>query len=533
MDSDYGFSPSIFHKYNIMKKIDFNHIINEDFDFGDIELDDAASDFSQSGVAYACLQQNQEQLIEQVLLPGVQVVNCKINDNNSVSARVTPSAAKYSIGYTLYQILIKNGYHSCKTIGFEPGQKKLFKETCPDVDYEKAVDIQVSYDEGCIVVIPEQDDRWQKRRVGSESVNIDIYYTGKKCYTPGEMTFPKNSPEINRRIKALRFINKVSQILNLNRIFTDHISGIKFEDNIPVFYGFEDCIYLNSIINNPHSQRPSFFKISRSKMPMRGIIVGIKLLPELAELYKKYVNRELSLNNLYKEFSNDKLRKEQSNNSALTTVQSGSDTTSQIILSNMQLPIKKIYKELFGGSCPVPVTTIENLYGYGPVYCCRRKGVSVQLCINGIGRSTDTKHQAEPNIGYTIPVADYIELWGLPEMDYETEQKLDTHNQSAGHITGCKLTPFNKMPGYVQDVYKKFSDVRAVVISPDDGIVMFMTGSCPVANARKYMNDLKKSKPEFAVKHYLDEINNNNSYTDPYTKAFILKFTGAVDYNKA
>lgn len=519
-----------------MKKIDFNNIIKEDFDFGSIDLDNTTSDVSQAGVVYACLQQDQEQLIEQVLLPGVQVVNCKINDNNSVSAFVTPSAGNNSLGYTLYQILIKNGYHSCKTLGFGPGQEKLFIETCPDVDYEKAVDIQVSYDEGCIVVIPEQNDGWQKKWLGSGSVNIDIYYTGKKYYTSGGMTFPKNSPEINRRIKALRFINKISQILNLGNIFADHISGITFEDNIPVFYGFEDCMYLNRIINNPYCQRHSFFKISRSKMPMRGTIVSIKLLPKLAELYKKYVNRELSLNNLYKEFSNDKLRKEQSNNSALTAVPTGSDTASQIILSNMQLPIKKIYKELFGGVCPVPVTTIENLYGYGPVYCCRRKGVSVQPCINGIGRSTDAKHQTEPNIGYTIPVADYIELWGLPEMDYETEQKVDAHNQSAGHIPGCKLTPLNKMPSYIQDVYKRFRDVRDVVISPDDGIVMFMTGSCPVANARKYMNDLKKSKPEFAVKHYLDEINKlapNNSYTDPYTKAFILKFTGAVDYNKA
>ena len=95
------------------------------------------------------------------------------------------------------------------------------------------------------------------------------------------------------------------------------------------------------------------------------------------------------------------------------------------------------------------------------------------------------------------------------------------------------MTDFDKMPADVQNVYKTFSDVRDVVITPDDGIVMFVTGKNPIANARKYYNMIKKTRSKIGIKYYVDDANKDKRMYIEYTCGFVLKFTGKVDYNQA
>ena len=247
------------------------------------------------------------------------------------------------------------------------------------------------------------------------------------------------------------------------------------------------------------------------------------------ELYQRYINKELTLSTLYKGFPNEKLAKERENSQVLQKVDSG-DSITENIVSNMKLPIKKIYKELFGGSCPVPTTTIVNKYNFGPVYLTLRCGDGVPEILDRISCSTYSGSQTRRNIGYTIKAADYAKIWRLPDMDYETREKLDAFNES-NSIPGCVMTDFDKMPIDVQNVYKTFSDVRNVVITPDAGIVIFVTGRNPIVNARKYYNMVKKTRPEIGIKYYVDDA--NISYHKHFTHGFVLKFTGKVDYNQA
>lgn len=513
-----------------MKKFNFNNI-SEDFDFGSVSIDNTSDEISQKGVGYSCLQQNQKDIIEKVLMPGVLVDEKTIGideDYNMVSVDIR-TETRYNNSNTIYNILTKNGYYSIKTLGLKPLMVNFFHETCPVDVIGDYVDAFFSYDWGVIIVLYKNTDTWGGQIY--DSAFARIFYTGKTYYNNTSMsTYPKNSPVIKNIQKGLRFWTKLTEIQQCSALMSS-VTGIKFEDGIPVLYFREEQIYYSHTLAYNKRKYAPLYKISRSKTGDRGTIVGLRLNSKGEELYRKYINKELSLSRLYREFPNEKLAKEQKHSQILQKVDSG-DSITENIISNMKLPIKKIYKELFGGPCPVPTATIVDKYNFGPVYLALRGGVSVTPNLNAMGRSIDPGKQKEPNIGYTIKVEDYLKIWGLPDMDYETQKKLDAYNDSHS-IPGCVMTDFDKMPAAVQNVYKTFSDVRDVVITPDDGIVMFVTGKNPIANARKYYNMVKKTRSKIGIKYYVDDANKDKRQYTEYTCGFVLKFTGKVDYNQA
>ena len=143
-----------------MKKFNFNNI-SEDFDFGSVSIVNAADEASQKCVGYLCLQENQKDIIEKVLMPGVLVdeKTIEIDDYyNMVTVDISSGDDYVDVTTktcrTIYQVLIKNGYHSTKTFGFTPLMTNIFHETCPsDIIGENYYDVLFSYDMGVIIVL--------------------------------------------------------------------------------------------------------------------------------------------------------------------------------------------------------------------------------------------------------------------------------------------------------------------------------------------------------------------------------------------
>ena len=141
-----------------MEKFNFNKIF-EDFDFGSVSIDNAADEVKPIG--YFCLQENQKDLIEKVLMPGVLVDEKTIEideQHNMVTADISSGDDHFYVMTktcsTIYKILLKNGYHSTKTFGFTPSMTKVFHETCPsDIIRENYYDVLFSYDMGVIIVL--------------------------------------------------------------------------------------------------------------------------------------------------------------------------------------------------------------------------------------------------------------------------------------------------------------------------------------------------------------------------------------------
>ena len=153
----------VFINIQVVKKFNFNNIF-EDFDFGSVSIDNTSDEISQKGVGYSCLQQNQKDIIEKVLMPGVLVDEKTIEideDYNMVSVDISSGDDYFYVMTktcrTIYQILIKNGYHSTKTFGFTPLMTNIFHETCPrDIIGENYYDVLFSYDMGVIIVLYEK-----------------------------------------------------------------------------------------------------------------------------------------------------------------------------------------------------------------------------------------------------------------------------------------------------------------------------------------------------------------------------------------
>lgn len=201
----------------VMKKFNFNKIF-EDFDFGSVSIDNTSDEISQKGVGYSCLQQNQKDLIEKVLMPGVLVDEKTIEideDYNMVSVDISSGDEHMDVmttsGSSIYQILLKNGYHSTKTFGFTPLMTNIFHETCPkDIIGENYYDVLFSYDEGVIIIL-------YKKNYSHPTIEARarIFYTGKIYYSSMSMaTYPKNSPIIKNIQKGVRFWCKLLALLH-------------------------------------------------------------------------------------------------------------------------------------------------------------------------------------------------------------------------------------------------------------------------------------------------------------------------------
>lgn len=370
----------------------------------------------------------------------------------------------------------------------------------------------ISPDNGAFIVL-------RKISYGAATAGF-LFFTGEVDYKSNKKC-PTDPNFFKRRSKLMSFYNYIIRDHEGAREYTSYPYGcvadiIYGNDGYPSFIIQAEVRSAKEKPDTPRHKRINGELFTAVVTDPEHYTINVTLTDTGKKVYDKFTEG-VPLNKLYKEYNSKKLQIENRVN-ASDTADAPLDPPE--VVSERILHVEN-FKNIFnkynkkGIYIANPCNQIKDGYGLGRLYCVSYTAE----------QSFYRQMMTAPGFSYNVlDAGDYCKIWGLDATSQEIA-KCNKYNISVKiGDNPVKLWKLKDMPEYMAKIFKALPDVIGVMLSNDNGIIMFACGRKTMMRAKHVYEDSGRA-----------DFFNKVSYTNGKgyeCVSLAVMFTGLVDYSK-